>query len=66
MAEVVMVKTDPKSKKDEAGWRCEGCGKELRYTQPINFKLSLNLLKVFGDFHAACPPVTPLLGEETC
>ncbi|MGI4873196.1 MAG: hypothetical protein ACRYFX_18705 [Janthinobacterium lividum] len=36
---------------DEGRWKCEACGQEFGYTQPIPFSLQLDLLKVFSDYH---------------
>lgn len=43
-------------KTDEAKWRCEGCGKWLAYSQPIEFGASLALVKIFKDAHDHCQP----------
>lgn len=52
---IIMVKPTERIV-DEARWKCERCGKELAYTQPIAFSLALELVKVFGAAHEDCKP----------
>jgi transcriptional regulator with XRE-family HTH domain len=38
----------------EARWRCEHCGHELAFSQPIEMELMLRLIKVFSNGHSGC------------
>lgn len=48
MSNVKAGKTRPN---DEQPWRCQVCGQELIYSQPIDFRLAMHLVKLFSDFH---------------
>jgi len=38
-------------------WACQVCGKKFGYSQPIDYALQLNMLKLFKDWHNThCKP----------
>lgn len=45
---VVATPTKPNGNQ---GWKCNVCGEEMSYTQPINFEKMLDLLGSFMDAH---------------
>ena len=54
MSSVIAEPTRPNG---EQAWRCQGCGARVAYSQPINFRLALDILQPFMDFHAErCGP----------
>lgn len=47
---------------DEYRWRCQVCGREMAYSQPISLELSALLVGTFSKYHAEhCAPAA---GEE--
>ena len=48
MRKVVSIPTKPNG---DQHWRCEICGDEMSYSQPIPFDLALEKLKAFMDEH---------------
>lgn len=60
------VQTLPTRAEGEQPWVCTVCKKTFSYSQPINWELQLDMLKLFMDYHDAnCTTHSPAK-EASC